>query len=85
MGGVAKRLHDVNVDAMREFFEKFRRLNIHSSEALDGIVEQAENALTLNGLFDLGGVNARTSSANRPRCGKRWQRSSRPSAPNWTG
>ena len=56
--GVTKRLHDVNVDAMREFFEKFRRLNIHSSEALDGIVEQAEKALTLNGLFDLGGVSA---------------------------
>ncbi|MGA2069498.1 MAG: hypothetical protein ABSG86_31390, partial [Thermoguttaceae bacterium] len=43
---------------LREFFEKFRRLNIHSSEALDAIVTQAEKALTCNGLFDLGGVSA---------------------------
>jgi hypothetical protein len=56
--GVAKRLHDTNVSDLREFFEKFRRLNIHSSEQLDGIVEQAEKAVTLNGLFDLGGVSA---------------------------
>ena len=56
--GVAKRLHDTNVSDLREFFEKFRRLNIHSSEALDAIVTQAEKALTCNGLFDLGGVSA---------------------------
>jgi hypothetical protein len=43
---------------LREFFEKFRRLNIHSNEALDEIVTQAEKALTCNGLFDLGGVIA---------------------------
>jgi hypothetical protein len=36
----------------------FRRLSIHSSEQLDGIVEQAEKSLTLNGLFDVGGVSA---------------------------
>ncbi|MGA2067759.1 MAG: hypothetical protein ABSG86_22515 [Thermoguttaceae bacterium] len=56
--GVAKRLHDTNVSDLREFFEKFRRLNIHSNEALDEIVTQAEKALTCNGLFDLGGVIA---------------------------
>ena len=52
--GVLKRLHDVNVTDLLEFFETFRKLNIHSSEQLDGIVEQAQKALTLNGLFDDG-------------------------------
>ena len=47
--GQPKRLHPANVDNLREFFERFRRLNLHSSAELDQAVAQAESALSLGG------------------------------------
>jgi len=40
-----------------EFFQKFRRLNIHSSEELDKAIADAEQAMTSPGLF--GGTISR--------------------------
>ncbi|MGA2255087.1 MAG: hypothetical protein ABSG53_10530 [Thermoguttaceae bacterium] len=47
--GQPKRLRASNVENLREFFDKFRRLNLHSSEELDNAVAQAEAALNLGG------------------------------------
>jgi uncharacterized phage infection (PIP) family protein YhgE len=47
--GQPKRLHESNVQNLREFFDKFRRLNLHSSQELDNAVAQAEAALSLGG------------------------------------
>ncbi|MGA2257371.1 MAG: hypothetical protein ABSG53_22160 [Thermoguttaceae bacterium] len=55
--GQPKRLHDANLDNLVEFFQKFRRLNIHSSEELDEAIADAELAMTSPGLF--GGTISR--------------------------
>ena len=39
---------DSAVENLREFFERFRRLNIRSSPELDALVEQAQQ--TINGI-----------------------------------
>jgi hypothetical protein len=49
--GKAKRLHEANIEQVREFFDRFRRLNLHSSEQLDHVVDQAERAMTTGNLF----------------------------------
>jgi len=55
--GQPKRLHDANVENLAEFFQKFRRLNIHSSEELDKAIADAEQAMKSPGLF--GGTVSR--------------------------
>jgi len=44
--GTEKRLHDSSLVNMREFFERFRGMNLHSSAELDRVVHQAEEALS---------------------------------------
>lgn len=51
--GTEKRLHATAVDNLREFFERFRSLNLHSSAELDRVVAQAEEVLSGRNL--LGG------------------------------
>ena len=51
--GTEKRLHETSLTNLREFFERFKSLNLHSSAELDRIVEQAE--LALSGQNLLGG------------------------------
>ncbi len=46
--GQPKVFRDSAVDNLREFFERFRRLNIRSSPDLDALVEQAQQ--TINGI-----------------------------------
>jgi hypothetical protein len=46
--GQPKVFRDSAVDNLREFFERFRRLNIRSSPELDALVEQAQQ--TINGI-----------------------------------
>ena len=46
--GQPKVFRDSAVDKLREFFERFRRLNIRSSPELDALVEQAQQ--TINGI-----------------------------------
>ncbi len=36
---------DSVVENLTEFFERFRHMNIHSSEQLDGLVDQARRAI----------------------------------------
>ena len=44
--GTAKRLHEDTIDNLTEFFQTFRRLNVHSSQELDRLVAQAEEVLS---------------------------------------
>jgi len=44
--GTEKRLHDSTLTNLREFFDRFKSLNIHSSAELDRVVAQAEEALS---------------------------------------
>jgi hypothetical protein len=44
--GKPKVFRDSAVDNLKEFFSRFRRLNIHSSEQLDEIVEQARRLVS---------------------------------------
>jgi hypothetical protein len=44
--GQPKVFRDSAVDNLREFFERFRRLNIRSSPELDALVEQAQQTIT---------------------------------------
>ena len=44
--GTEKRLHETAIGNLREFFDRFKTLNLHSSPELDRIVEQAEAALS---------------------------------------
>jgi len=46
--GQPKVFRDSAVENLREFFERFRRLNIRSSPELDALVEQAQQ--TINGI-----------------------------------
>jgi hypothetical protein len=46
--GQPKVFRDSAVDNLREFFERFQRLNIRSSSELDALVEQAQQ--TINGV-----------------------------------
>ena len=46
--GQPKVFRDSTVENLREFFERFRRLNIRSSPELDALVEQAQQ--TINGV-----------------------------------
>jgi len=43
--GKPKVFRDSAVENIGEFFDRFRRLNVHSSEQLDGVVERARNLL----------------------------------------
>src|SRR5208337_1851084 len=51
--GTEKRLHETSLTNLREFFDRFKSLNLHSSTELDRIVEQAE--LAISGQNLLGG------------------------------
>ena len=44
--GQPKVFRDSAVENLREFFERFRRLNIRSSPDLDALVEQAQQTIT---------------------------------------
>ena len=44
--GQPKVFRDSAVENLREFFERFRRLNIRSSPELDALVEQAQQTIT---------------------------------------
>lgn len=44
--GQPKIFRDSAVENLREFFERFRRLNIRSSSELDALVEQAQQTIT---------------------------------------
>lgn len=44
--GTEKRLRESSLGNLREFFERFRSLNLHSSAELDRVVQQAEEALS---------------------------------------
>jgi hypothetical protein len=44
--GTEKRLHESSLTNLREFFTRFRTLNLHSSAELDRVVAQAEEALS---------------------------------------
>ena len=44
--GQPKVFRDSAVENLREFFERFRRLNIRSSPELDALVEQAQHTIT---------------------------------------
>ena len=44
--GTEKRLHDSTLGNLRDFFQRFRSLNLHSSAELDRVVDQAETALS---------------------------------------
>ena len=46
--GQPKVFRDSAVENLREFFERFRRLNIRSSSDLDSLVEQAQQTITGN-------------------------------------
>lgn len=48
--GSEKRLHGSTLENLLQFFERFKSLNLHSSEELDRVVAQAEAALSGRGL-----------------------------------
>jgi len=52
-GGDAKVFRDSAVDNLAEFFEKFRTLNVRSSDQLDELVAQAQRAVRGVGAQDL--------------------------------
>ena len=52
-GGEAKVFRDSAVDNLAEFFEKFRTLNVRSSDQLDELVAQAQRAVRGVGAQDL--------------------------------
>ena len=51
--GTEKRLHDTAITNLRDFFDRFRSLNLHSSQELDRVVAMAEDAISGKNL--LGG------------------------------
>jgi len=55
--GQPKVFRDSAVENLREFFERFRRLNIRSSPELDEVVQQAQQTINWG----------RAASASRPR------------------
>jgi len=51
--GTAKRFYQSEIDNLTEFFQRFRTLNLHSSEELDRVIDRAEAAVTGKGLAGL--------------------------------
>jgi len=49
--GTEKRLMESTVGNLTDFFQRFKSLNIHSSEELDRVVEQAQAAMSGKQLF----------------------------------
>lgn len=63
--GRARVFRDSAVGNLREFFERFRMLNVRSSADLEGLVETAQRALkgaSPQGLRDDGGLRTRIAS-----------------------
>ena len=70
--GQPKVFRDSAVENLREFFERFRRLNIRSSPELDEVVQQAQQTINWG----------RAASASRPRKKKAAGGHGRPGGPN---
>jgi predicted kinase len=51
--GTEKRLHDTAITNLLDFFDRFRSLNLHSSQELDRVFEMAEDVISRKNL--LGG------------------------------
>lgn len=47
--GSEKRLHHTAIDNLKDFFQRFKSLNLHSSAELDRVVAQAEEVLAGSG------------------------------------